>query len=269
MSKELADRLEMIRHRLTLAKDRWGVGMVDETIAALRSEPAAYVLVGHTYKLPNNGMSSSRLNMTGHNLPDDTAIYAEPSRESRAEPVAGQLSAEEIEQLSYGPWTFVAHCGESVLTFTSAEWEPIKQQLLSSLRGTFADGIEAAAKVCDSLNFSINIDSWGAMTKHEISVLTCNECAIAIRALAQGQRSEQSSGLNGDVSSVSPSSSSSAPNGVERTGNSAQIDTVTGRRDGHPTEQDADELLREVLDWGLPDDLKQRIDAHLARKEQK
>ena len=32
---------------------------------------------------------------------------------------------------------------------------------------------------------------------------------------------------------------------------------------------EADELLREVLDWGLPDDLKQRIDAHLARKEQK
>lgn len=35
------------------------------------------------------------------------------------------------------------------------------------------------------------------------------------------------------------------------------------------SEQDADELLREVLDWGLPDDLKQRIDAHLARKEPK
>lgn len=34
------------------------------------------------------------------------------------------------------------------------------------------------------------------------------------------------------------------------------------------SEQDADELLREVLDWGLPDDLKQRIDAHLSRKEQ-
>jgi hypothetical protein len=28
-----------------------------------------------------------------------------------------------------------------------------------------------------------------------------------------------------------------------------------------------DDLLRECLDWGLPEDLKQRIDAHLNRRE--
>jgi len=40
--------------------------------------------------------------------------------------------------------------------------------------------------------------------------------------------------------------------------------TVTVSENG-----DVDELLREVLDWGLPDDLKQRIDAYLSRKELK
>ncbi len=101
---------------------------------------------------------------------------------------------------------------------------------LSSRRGTFADGIEAAAKLADA-NGGLQI-RW---------------FASEIRALAQDQRE---------------SNSNPAPmHGQSKTG-------LTGSHPGAPT-QDADELLREALDWGLPDDLKQRIDAHLSRKEPK
>jgi len=150
------------------------------------------------------------------------------------------------------------------------------------------EGIEAAAKLIRKRLDGIYEDH--SYTEQDTGAVVIDNAEIEgraneleeleeeIRALAQDQRSEQSSGLNGDVSSVSPRSSSSAPNGVERTGNSASIDTVTGRRDGHPTEQDAAELLREALDaydhivvkTGYQGDFDTSAGrAHLARKEPK
>jgi hypothetical protein len=52
---------------------------------------------------------------------------------------------------------------------------------------------------------------------------------------------------------------------AERVG-SPQPNSNTQSSD-HPTT--ADDLLRECLDWGLPEDLKDRIDAHLSGKEKK
>lgn len=100
MSKELADRLEMIRHRLTLAKDRWGVGMVDETIAALRSEPVATVVVsgGEYISLSANPHQLGQLkNMNGQ------ALYAAPSREDQraTDSTVGAGNSRETDDLSH------------------------------------------------------------------------------------------------------------------------------------------------------------------------
>lgn len=100
MSKELADRLKMIRHRLTLAKDRWGVGMVDETIAALRSEPVATVVVsgGEYISLSANPHQLGQLkNMNGQ------ALYAAPSREDQraTDSTVGAGNSRETDDLSH------------------------------------------------------------------------------------------------------------------------------------------------------------------------
>lgn len=209
---------------------------------------------------------------------------------------SGQLSAEDIERIRSvltGNRIQAYKAGEQgvadVMTrIIDFQFNTLCDMALSSLRGTFADGIEAAAKLIRKRLDGIYEDH--SYTEQDTGAVVIDNAEIEgraneleeleeeIRALAQDQRSEQSSGLNGDVSSVSPRSSSSAPNGVERTGNSASIDTVTGRRDGHPTEQDAAELLREALDaydhivvkTGYQGDFDTSAGrAHLARKEPK
>lgn len=189
MSKELAARLEAVYTYLANRGEDNLTPIVSGAIAALRSEPVEYVLVGHTYKLPNNGMSSSRLNMTGHNMPDDTPLYAAPSRESRTDRQEPGLSAETINR---------------------AKW--LHEQVHERLD-------DKSLREEDWIRYKANLEH---IYKEHFPAL----CDMALRSLTAPTVSEKG-------------------------------------------EQDADELLREVLDWGLPDDLKQRIDAHLARKEQK
>jgi len=195
MSKELADRLESY-YALDMIKDGPMKDDLREAIAALRSEPVEYVLVGHTYKLPNNGMSSSRLNMTGHNMPDDTPLYAEPSRESRAEPVAGQLSAEQVEakfDANDAPSPkYVEHIrfeGRDCVVLSPEGYEYLYSTALSSLRGTFADGIEAAAKLCDELAELPGNSYETIQTK--LCAKSIRAYGKSIRALAQGQRTSE------------------------------------------------------------------------------
>ncbi len=149
---------------------------------------------------------------------------------------SGQLSAEQIED-----WR------ESMrYIYSGSEYDNIDalcDMALSSLRGTFADGIEAAAKV---------FLRYHAVTQDQADF--ANAILRGVRALAQDQRSE-----------------------AERVGGS-QPNSGTQSSD-HPTEQDADELLREARnkmrymvhhgEWYAPQGTIDRIDAHLSRKEQK
>lgn len=143
----------------------------------------------------------------------------------RAEPVAGQLSAETIKAVRKH-WD---NCSDVVALCDMA---------LESLRGTFADGVEAAAKAAhDALR---DIDRAHA----EIAY------SAATSALAQGQRE---------------SNSNPAPmHGQSKT-------WLTESHSGAPT-QEADDLLRGLrrklfrggitaADWDV-------IDAYLSRKEQ-
>lgn len=132
--------------------------MVDETIAALRSEPVA---IG---EMNEGGVYWH--NQNPHAYPIGTKFYAAPSREDRAEPVAGQLSAETIEE--WREWWHNMPYKDGEI----AQVNQICDAALSSLRGTFADGIEAVLS-----------DAELHLSERQRS---------RIRALAQGQRpSEQ------------------------------------------------------------------------------
>lgn len=162
----------------------------------------------------------------------------------RQEPVAGQLSAEqediELSASDYRPFDDIPD--EVINEVPVKELRLICDAALSSLRGTFADGradgIEAAVKAV----YAIRNRRFDDVVYQEAWWDACDIAEGKIRALAQGQRSPKQ-GMPAELSQTQVADSD------------------------HPTEQDADELLREVLDWGLPDDLKQRIDAHLSPKE--
>jgi len=129
---------------------------------------------------------------------------------------SGQLSAEQIKEAARELFTHYGWNNEHD-NHMRRSIEVMRDMALSSLRGTFADGIEAAVKAV----YAIRNRRFDDAVYQEAWWDACDIAEGKIRALAQGQRT---------------------------------------------SEQDADELLREVLDWGLPDDLKQRIDAYLSRK---
>ena len=98
---------------------------------------------------------------------------------------SGQLGAEQIEA-KFEAW-LRANCfqrpTQEAYELAKCAW---KEMALSSLRGTFADGIEAAARVCQQ--YADECDSLGAPSARHASKI----CRDRIRALAQGQRpSEQ------------------------------------------------------------------------------
>ena len=107
---------------------------------------------------------------------------------------------------------------------------------------TYKDGVLEAAKLCRQIwkNASNERpDYWQNAISHG-----CLVCEKEIRALAAQEDQRSEAERIADARSKSSTQSSD-----------------------HPTT--ADDLLRECLDWGLPEDLKDRIDAHLSRKEGK
>ena len=102
------------------------------------------------------------------------ALRSEPSRESRAELAAsGQLSAEQIEHErdSY----------KGGYGVDDAKFYTLCDMALSSLRGTFTDGIEAAAKALASI--PVREEKLGGQTTKYIQR---DEAIDTVRALAQG-----------------------------------------------------------------------------------
>lgn len=240
MSKELAEKLKVLEGYLSTPSH---VAILRDAIAALRSEPEP---VGEVTSRGEYALPVFRWLSADHSLRCQIGdkLYAAPSREDRAEPVAGQLSAEQVEA-KFEAW-LRANCfqrpTQEAYELAKCAW---KEMALSSLRGTFADGIEAVLS-----------DAELHLSERQRS---------RIRALAQGQRSE-----------------------AEASGTPKLLGAVS-RSSDHPTEQDADELLRGAVDdlravlcdpegnasiHGSVGDLAivegalQRIDAHLARKEQ-
>lgn len=207
---------------------------------------------------------------------------------------SGQLSAEDIERIRSvltGNRIQAYKAGEQgvadVMTrIIDFQFNTLCDMALSSLRGTFADGIEAAAKLIRKRLDGIYEDH--SYTEQDTGAVVIDNAEIEgraneleeleeeIRALAQGQWSK---------STVSTS---------HVTGETQQ----DAEPADHPTEQDADELLRVEHDFRIaPEELTRirnngcgndwpkvwnvqlnelcdayrelrRIDAHLARKEQ-
>lgn len=196
MSKELADRLEEVSEYLVLTRN---IGMsnaavLNEAIAALRSEPE-YALIAddcggparklyaapsreptHLYQCCDCGRKSwDESDELAHcNFPQPNGkrcagqmLPIAPSRESRTDHQEPELSAEQVKRLA--PSACEVEIG-AILAIDAGYLDDLCDMALSSLRGTFADGVEAAAKLA-----------------RKSAYRDVREFTEEIRALAQGE----------------------------------------------------------------------------------